>query len=209
MSVKFDQCIPRGALLLWAGFVITLSACSSPSATKGSDLAELRASGTAVRLSEDFEQSGMPGWTVVQEGSGRGEIQLDTSRPRATNSPHALRLTVETPGSRCGLAQAAGHGVATAGEWYDLTFFAYSDSRENNRGYGLTVSLESEDGSQVCARTTIPEVGGDWNDYRLALHVRSSLKQPRLVITMSEAGEIWFDELSLSRRQTKQKTSTP
>jgi hypothetical protein len=88
-----------------------------------------------------------------------------------------------------------------AGQWYDLAFQARTEKRDNDRGYALTVSLESEDGRQVFARTTIPEVGGDWKSYTVALQARAPSPKARLVITMSEPGTIWLDDVSLSARE--------
>jgi len=49
---------------------------------------------------------------------------------------------------------------------------------------------------------TIPEVGGPWKKYSLPLHARAANPNARLVITMDEPGDIWFDTVSLFPRKT-------
>jgi hypothetical protein len=139
-----------------------------------------------------FEAEQLSGWTMIQEGGGEGEIARDSSVPLNETNLHSLRLTVTNPGTRCGVINTPGPGIAVqSGNWYDLTFHARSEKRENDRGFGLTVSLESQNGEKVCARATIPEVGGvEWKPYTLALDAYHSDPKARVVITMSEPGDV-------------------
>jgi len=143
----------------------------------------------------------LAGWSLVASDGGDGRIARDaTGYPGETNS-HSLRLTVDKADGRCGVANDGAGGMSVrAGIWYDLTFSARTEKRENGRGYGLTISLENQDGTKVCARTTLPEVGGEWNQYQVALHARLSDPKARLIVTVSEPGTIWFDNVSLKPR---------
>jgi len=150
----------------------------------------------------DFEEGELTGWSLLVEGKGDGSVEQEASNPGSSFGPHTLRLTVRDPGDRCGVAQDASPGIRVeSGQWYDLTFQAQTGPRENNRGYGLTVSLESREGGKVCARSTIPEVGGAWAAYQLALYAHHSAPDARLIITMSEPGTLRLDGVSLRARQ--------
>ncbi len=148
----------------------------------------------------------LPGWSPVKEGNADGEIALDSTNSLNEKNPHSLRLTVKTPGDRCGVANEGFWGMnIQRDEWYDLTFFARSDRPAGQPGIGLTVSLESPDAKQVCVRATIPEIGrggGSWHRYTLPLHSISTVPNARMVITMDEPGTVWLDCVSLFPRKT-------
>lgn len=143
------------------------------------------------------------GWSLLTEGGAEGEIALESAELLSDRHPHSLRLTVTKRGKRCGVVNDGSGGMDfQAGKWYDLTFYARTES---NRHFGLIVSLESEDGRNVCERATLPEVGGPWKKYTLALHARQSEPKGRLVIALSDPGTIWLDEVSLIPRETYKK----
>lgn len=148
-----------------------------------------------------FEQENLAGWSLWSEGDADGSVRRDGLARDAAGGPHAMCLTVRKPGGGCGAVQDASPGIGVqSGHWYDLRFEARSAPRENNRGYALTVTLLGRDGVTVCARSTIPEVGGDWAGYQLALHAHHAHADARLIITLSEPGTIWLDEVSLRER---------
>lgn len=158
---------------------------------------------TAAELVEntDFEAKELQGWSLVAAGGAKGQLERESVTRNGETNSQVARLTVMNPSERCGVSNRGGSGIrVVAGDWYDLAFRARTEKRENNRGYGLTVSLESADGERVFARTTLPEVGGDWKHYTVALHARVSEAKARLVITMFEPGTIWLDEVSLVER---------
>ncbi|HVX83663.1 MAG TPA: hypothetical protein VH253_02490 [Phycisphaerae bacterium] len=136
------------------------------------------------------------GWSEVREGGAAGTVALDASRPLNDKSPHALKLSVAKVGDRMG---AATGGLDVAGDqWYEVTLSARTD---NNFHVGLVFSLESADGKTVAARVTLPEIGGAWKGYGVALHAESPLRNGRLVVSPIEPGTIWIDELSLAPRE--------
>lgn len=167
--------------------------------------AETNASPAAIQAglveNGDFEAtSDLSGWSLVAEGDGQGEIARDSATPLDERKPHSLRLTVKSIGGRCGVMNSGPHGMRIEdGTWYDFTFHART---ETNKHFGLVVSLESADGRKVYARATIPEIGGEWKKYTLALHARQSEPNGRLVIAAFEPGTIWLDAVSLSPRKS-------
>lgn len=149
----------------------------------------------------DFEATNdLSGWSLAAEGGGQGDVARDSATPSGESNSHSLRLTVKRVGSRCGVVNNGSEGMKfEAGVWYDFNFHART---ETNKHFGLVVSLESADGRKVCARATIPEVGGEWKQYTLALHARQSDPKGRLVVAMFETGTIWLDAVSLTPRKT-------
>lgn len=150
----------------------------------------------------DFEADKLAGWSLVSESGKAGEMVLDTESPFDANNPHSLRITVENDGDRCSVKNSGTSKMKfDTGTWYDLTFCART---ENNKHFGLVVSLEGADGQRVCGRATIPEVGGGWSKYTLAIHARQSAAKGQLVITVFEPGTIWLDSVSLCPRESSQ-----
>jgi hypothetical protein len=130
-------------------------------------------------------------WQPIAEGGAT----VDFAQLPNTN---AVQLTVTNVGARAGfLSRDIVTQPLQAGQSYDLNFAAQTERRT----YALTVSLESLDGQQVYARTTLPEIGGPHRPYSVALNVRQSTAHCRLVITMSETGTISLDDIALVLRQ--------
>ncbi|HEX5220617.1 MAG TPA: hypothetical protein VFZ59_13685 [Verrucomicrobiae bacterium] len=147
-------------------------------------------------------------FVLLKTGDAQGSLKLESVTNSSAGNSNALVLTVSKVGDQCGVVFVRSAEVES-GQWYDLTFRARTEKRENDRGYGLTISLQSRDGRQLCARTTLPEVGGEWRDYTVALHSRLSHPAVTLTITMSEPGTIWLDDITLRQRQTGREMRTP
>ena len=159
-------------------------------------------------LKAEFEGETIKDCSLLDVGEAQGSLKLDLVTNSTGGGSNALLLTVTKVGARCGLIFAGSFEVQ-ANQWYDLTFRARTEKRDNDRGFGLTVSLEDRDGKKVCARTTIPEVGGEWRDYSVALRARLKHSPAVLTITMSEPGAISFDDITLTQRQTGREKQTP
>ena len=193
------------ALCVLARATIALVASNTPTPVTRDDESVKPSANAVNQLVEnsDFELRELQGWSLIAVG-GKGELQREVAARNGETNSHSLRLAVMSPGERCGVSNRGGNGIRViAGNWYDLTFQARAEKRENDRGYALTVSLESPDGQQVFARTTLPEVAGDWKGHTVALHCRVSNPEARITITMSEAGTVWLDDVSLVARATK------
>jgi len=154
---------------------------------------------SAARESVEFNR-----WSVLLEGEAEGSVEKGGDSNLAKAKSDSVRFTVKAPGRRCGIVSVAGTNVTVhSGRWYDVTFQAGSEKRENNRGYGLTFSFENLDSGKVCARTTLPEVGGEWAQYSVALFAHHSDSKARVTITLSEPGTIWLDDIVVSARKPK------
>jgi len=206
----------RGVSQFLSGFTLVMifvAAGNASAQSNSSDAVDAgkRAADEAVLAAEliqngDFEASSpngltndYPGWSFIAEGGAAGGISLETDSPLAGRTPHSLRLSVTKHQQRAAVANSGHPGMnIVAGDWYDLTLHART---QTNKHFGLVISLESKDGQKVCARATLPEVGGEWKDYTLALQARESDPKARLVIAMPEPGTIWFDRISLVPRK--------
>jgi hypothetical protein len=161
------------------------------------------ADSSATNKTVEIRATPPAGWKLIAEGGADAELLNDpgAAAPENTNA-HPMRLTIRQRGSNVGLIETAARQTdLAAGQWYDLVFQAMT---QNGKHFALTVSLESDDGN-VCARTTLPEVGGsEWKKYAVALHARLPAKKARVVITLAEPGTVWFDDLALVlRKETK------
>jgi hypothetical protein len=145
----------------------------------------------------------IPGWTVVKEGATEGEITLDAGAPGESTSGRGLKMAVTRTGDRLGAA--CGNVAVRDGQWYDATFLAQT-AGPNPPHIGLVFSLESADGKRILARATIPEIGGPWKSYTLALQARGSDEHARLVISLIEPCTMWLDNVALASRAA---SSTP
>ena len=134
-------------------------------------------------------------WKALAEGGAKVELVPDKQE---TNS---LRLTFRQTGRRSGIVCAdMGKMKLETGEWYDLSFNARTDTPKT---FALTVSLESQNGKNVFARTTLPEVGGtNWMHCTVALHVRQPAPKCRMVIALADTGTLWLNDLSVVLRKT-------
>jgi hypothetical protein len=147
-----------------------------------------------------FETSGLTGWSCV---NSNGNVEIAWESSSNTTNQHSVRLTVRQLDSANGLVYGSTNGFSIqADAWYDLKFRAKAAARENGRGFALNISLENKTGDQLCARTTLPEVTGDWSDQVVALRTHHAAATGRLVITLTEPGTVWLDDLQLTVRPT-------
>lgn len=195
-----------GLQQLCSKLVFLLATIVSVFVVSGSE--STNASSGKLLLKVDLTDKPIKEFVLLKLGDAQGSLKLDSITNSSTGNSNVLLLTVSKVGDQCGVLFVRSTEVEV-GQWYDLTFRARTEKRENDRGYGLTASLQSRDGKQLCARTTLPEVGGEWRDYTVALHSRIAHPTVTLSITMSEPGAIWFDEIELRQRQTGREKQTP
>jgi hypothetical protein len=192
------RCLLPGILVLAAALASSIKSgvIAAELPTNKNDIA------TEMVENADFEASQLAGWSLVSTNDGNAEIDLEVESPFDASNPHSLKITLKADGSRCSVRNIGTAKMKFDSDtWYDLAFCART---ENNKHFGLVVSLESDDGSKICGRATIPEVGGNWKKYALAIHARQSATRGRLVISVFEAGTIWLDFVSLSAREPSQ-----
>jgi hypothetical protein len=196
-----------GSLQFYLSLCFRLSAVPLAAVAHASD-SPTNASNGKLLLKVDLTARPVEQFVLLKTGDAQGSLQLGSLTNSSTGNFNALVLTVSKVGDQCGVLFVRSIGTEAL-QWYELTFRARTEKRENDRGYGLTVSLQSRDRSELCARTTLPEVGGAWRDYTVALHSRLSHPAATLTLTMSEPGKIWFDNIVLRQRLTGREMRTP
>lgn len=153
------------------------------------------------------QPSNISSWKALAEGGAEVEIAQVAATPPALDgqSTNALQITVKQTGQRFGVVCADMEDTKLqAGEWYDVSFNARTDSRKT---YALIFSLESLDGEKVGARTTLPEVGrAEWTHYIVALHILKPVSKCQMVIALADTGSISLKDISVVLRK---KNKTP
>ncbi len=149
-----------------------------------------------------FENSDKPdSWTLVTDGSGQGEIAIDTDNPLYENNPRSLRLKMSFDGEgKVGVANKGYWGIGLEkGAQYDL-----SAALCGGEGFSgpVTVALQSADGKTTYAQADINEVDSQWKTYKLALTSNAADPKAQLVISASSPGTLWMDMVSLFPRKT-------
>ena len=135
------------------------------------------------------------GWKLLAEGGAKGALKLVADAPLNERNSHSMRLTVREPGARAGVVNSGFFGMNfQPGKWYDLTFFARTES---DAPFALTATLESASGRERFGTATVAGVGGGWKQYRCSIQATGSDAKSRLALTVDHAGTIWFDVVSL------------
>ena len=114
-------------------------------------------------------------WTTVQDGGAGMTASLDTATPLNGQLTRSLRLDITSAGAgqRAGLANSGYFGVPVAGgRAYRVSFFAKASAPLAGP---LTVSLETQDGTQTFATAEVPGVTSDWKRLTTTLRVPAGI----------------------------------
>jgi alpha-L-arabinofuranosidase len=137
-------------------------------------------------------------WSLLKSDDANAKIALDEKdpvNPSALNK--SLRLDISAAGERAGIANDGYWGIPVQPNTkYTASFYAKA-----NPGFGgsLTVDIETTDGKNILAKTTIPALTTTWAKYEVTLST-SDLKPAannRFVISTSAPGSLWFSLVSL------------
>jgi alpha-N-arabinofuranosidase len=133
-------------------------------------------------------------WSTI----GGASMTIDTNQPLNA----ALNVSLRLDASQASKASPA--GIANGGYWgipvrpgtkYRASFYA----RAENFSGPLNLEIESADGKTVFARATVSKISGDWKKYEVTLKTGKveASKNNRFVITTTQPGTIWFQNVSL------------
>ncbi|MGD0382815.1 MAG: carbohydrate binding domain-containing protein, partial [Thermoguttaceae bacterium] len=149
-----------------------------------------------------FENSDKPDcWTLVTDGSGKGEIAIDTDNPMCENNPRSLRLKMSFDGKgKVGVANDGYWGIAVEKDaQYDLSVALRA-------GDGFTgpvaAALKNANGKKTYAQALIDKVDSQWKTYKLTLTSNATDPKAQLVLSASRPGTLWMDMVSLFPRKT-------
>jgi alpha-N-arabinofuranosidase len=138
-------------------------------------------------------------WSVMDDNDSAATIALDPTNSFNDKLTTSLRLTV---------TKAAKHhpaGVANSGYWgipvQSKTSYRASILAKANSGFSgpLTASIVSDDGRTVYATGKFSEITTDWKKFELTLKTGrvAPTAKARFVITLDQAGTVWFGLVSL------------
>ncbi len=149
-------------------------------------------------------------WTPVQDGGATMTASLDTSTPLNDQLTRSLRLDLTSfgAGQRAGMANSGYFGVPVVpGRTYRVSFFAKASPPLRGP---LTVSLESQDGSQTFATAEVYGLTSGWKRLTTTLRVpagATELTGNRFVIGIDNRGRhvtpvpagtsVWLQVVSL------------
>jgi alpha-L-arabinofuranosidase len=148
-----------------------------------------------------FRNSAKPDyWTLVTNGVAAGTMNVDFSRPLNTNKPCSLKLTMLSGSGSIGAANSGYWGMALQTRAaYDLNFYAMAS---NNYSGPISARLESADGSTLYAQTSFSGIATSWRKFSAPLVSSGTDTNARLVVSISQPGTVWLDEVSLFPQAT-------
>ena len=139
-------------------------------------------------------------WTLIAQGTAAGQMSVDTSQPLNTNNLRSLKLTRLSGSGSVGAANSGFWGMSLqSGATYDLNFYA---AGSNGFTGPVSARLESSDGSSVYAQTSFSGLTTNWQHFAASLVSSGTDTNARIVLSISNAGAIWLDMVSLFPRAT-------
>ncbi len=149
-----------------------------------------------------FEDTEKPEhWWLIQGGSAKGEISIDTDRPMSEKNRRSLRLTVAQGGQgRVSVVNGGYHGIALQ---KDAVYQLSLSARAGNGFTGpLTITLENADGKKIYAQAQVEGLTDAWKTFTLSLTAAGTDPKARLVVSTTKPGAVWLDMVSLFPKAT-------
>ena len=138
------------------------------------------------------------GWSLLNEGGAKGEMQLTEAHPMNAPSTRSLAMTIAPPEKsegRVGLVNSGYWGIAVqAGTSYRLKCFLRPESYTGS----LSATLESKDGT-VLARHDFGTIqkGASWQSLSATLKAEGTDPKARFVLSFRGQGALQVDWVSL------------
>ena len=148
-----------------------------------------------------FEEPGNTNfWGLTTAGGGVGSMSADSSMPLSASNLFSLRLTQTSVSGGVGVTNGGFWGINfQSGQTYNLNFYA----RCTNGFSGvLAIRLQNSSGSQVYALAAVGGLTTNWQQFSISLTPNANNSNGRLSISISQAGTVWLDVVSLFPQQT-------
>ncbi len=148
-----------------------------------------------------FNNSANPDfWTLVTTGTAAGTMAVDYSQPLNTNKPGSLNLTMTAGTGSVGAANSGYWGLSLqAGATYNFSFYAQGS---NSYASPVIVQLQNSTGSTVYAQTNFGGLTASWQKFTASLVSSGTDTNARIVLSITNAGTVWVDEVSLFPQAT-------
>jgi alpha-N-arabinofuranosidase len=137
-------------------------------------------------------------WSIVLEKGAQGTMVLDHHQSINEALTVCLRLEVQNPAGRAGIANSGYWGIPVRPHTlYRGSFYAKDSARAPGT---LFSSIESNDGTRSYAATQVKVNGDSWHRYTFTLSTAGDVKptaDTRFVISADRPGTYWFNLVSL------------
>jgi alpha-L-arabinofuranosidase len=190
LTVQADQPGPKVSPMLYGTFFEEINCAGD-----GGLYAEL------IR-NRSFEDTDKPDhWSLIADGTAKGEIGIDEKLPMSPKNPRSLKLTIAAGGKgRVGVGNDGYWGIAVQKDAaYELSFSARAAAGFSGP---LTVTLESSDGKAVYAQAEINGLTEGWKTFKASLVSTGTNPKARLTICANQPGTVWLDMVSLFPKKT-------
>ena len=147
-----------------------------------------------------YTTNGVPFWSLIQTGSAKGQMNVETTGGINEQSCYCLRLQAEPASDgRVGVANEGFFGVGVrAGEQYRLSLHARGAEFKGP----LVIRLESRDGTACSDQVKIAGIKSSWQKFEGVLTALKTDPKARLVIEAGGRGTFWLDFVSLFPAKT-------
>jgi len=148
-----------------------------------------------------FKNSANPDyWALVTNGLATGTMAVDFSQPLNTNKPCSLNLSMTSGTGSIGAANAGFWGMSLqAGATYNLNFYALGS---NGLVGPVLAQLQNAAGTTVYAQASFGGLTTNWQKFSAALVSTSADPNARIVLSLTNPGTVWLDEVSLFPQAT-------
>jgi alpha-L-arabinofuranosidase len=134
-------------------------------------------------------------WTLVTQGTAAGAMGVDTNQPLNTNIVNSLKLTMTSGAGSVGAGNAGFWGMSLqTNATYNLSFYVMGS---NGFTGPVSARLESTNGSTLYAQATFNGLTTNWQHFAAPLVSSGADTNARLVLSISNAGTVWLDMVSL------------
>jgi alpha-L-arabinofuranosidase len=147
-----------------------------------------------------YSTNGVPFWSLIQTGSAKGRMSLQTTGGITEQSAYCLRLDVEPAADgRVGVANEGFFGIGVRqGEQYQLSLHAKGADFKGP----LVVRLEDQDGAACSDAVKIENIAEGWQKFDGVLTGSKTDSKAQLVIEAGAKGTVWLDFVSLFAAKT-------
>jgi alpha-L-arabinofuranosidase len=148
-----------------------------------------------------FKNSASPdSWVLVTNGIATGTMLVDYSQPLNTNKPCSLNLTMLSGPGGIGAANSGFWGLSLqTGATYNFNFYMLGS---NNFAGPVVVQLQNASGSTVYAQASFSGLNGNWQKLSASLVSSGTDSNARIVLSITNPGTVWLDEVSLFPQAT-------
>ena len=117
-----------------------------------------------VRNRSFYDAANPDYWTLVTQGTAKGTISVDPTRPLNTNIPNSLKLTMQSGAGSVGAGNSGFWGMSfQSGATYDLNFYA---AGSNGFAGPVIVQLQNAGGSSDLCAGLVQRVDGELAAFR-------------------------------------------